>query len=266
VGYHQALTDMPSSATYVYCIVERSRVPVLTKVPEGVPGASAPSLLPVGPRVWAVVARVPLDSYGPLHLDAQLRDLDWVSTAAVGHARVVHRFARMPGATVVPLKVFTLFSDETRAAGELEAMKGSWQDALDRIRGCTEWGVRITAAAAPGRATTRTAAASGTAFLARKKQDRDEARVRHRESARAAEEAFDRLSRIARESRRREAPPEAAHPPLLEAAFLVPVSGQPRFDAAITRAAQACRRAHADLVLTGPWPAYSFVQGAEATA
>jgi hypothetical protein len=51
-------------------------------------------------------------------------------------------------------------------------------------------------------------------------------------------------------------------PPLLDAAFLVPTGKRARFQAAARRLAQACARAGADLTLTGPWPAYNFVQHA----
>jgi len=256
---------MNESATYVYCIVHRMRRPAATKL-QGVPDAGPARLLALSRSAWAVAADVPLAIYGPGQLDARLRDLDWVSRVAVGHAGAVERFAKMRDATVVPLKVFTLFSDDERAVRELDGGRRQWLDAIRRIKGCTEWGVRLTASTpAPFRGS-RDRVDSGTAFLAEKKRARDEARARALEAARAAEDAYARLSRVARETRRREAPAQATHPPLLDAAFLVPADSQAKFHAAVSRAAHACRQAGADLVVTGPWPAYNFVQGVEAAS
>jgi hypothetical protein len=252
---------MSDSATYVYCIVERARRPVVSRAPAGVPHGGRPAVLALEPSIWAVVSHVPLGTYGPGRLDDRLLDLDWVSIVAVGHARVVEHFTRMREATVVPLKVFTMFSDDRRAVREMEAGRRMWSRALKRIRGCSEWGVRITAgvAAVPDRHAA--SASSGTAFLAAKKRARDESRARVHAAAQAAEDAFVRLSRVSRDARRHDAPPQATRPPLLDAAFLVPASGKARFDAAAASAATACKVAGADLALTGPWPAYNFVQG-----
>ncbi|HEX6974258.1 MAG TPA: GvpL/GvpF family gas vesicle protein, partial [Vicinamibacterales bacterium] len=106
-----------------------------------------------------------------------------------------------------------------------------------------------------------TRANSGAAFLAAKKQARDDARAALLASAEAADEAFHLLASAARATRRREGEPQgAASPPLLDAAFLVPSTSIARFKAAARRAAARCADAGAELTLTGPWPAYNFVQ------
>jgi hypothetical protein len=227
----------------------------------GVPGARRARLLALGRAAWAVAATVPLATYGPGQLDGRLQDLEWVSRVALGHEEVVEQLARMRGATVVPLKVFTLFSDDERAVLELDGSRRQWLEAIRRIKGCTEWGVRVTgrsAAPAPG---SRPRPISGVAFLTAKKRALDSARLQSAAAATAADRAFAALARVARESRRRAAPSQAVRPPLLDAAFLVPESGRRRFEAAVARAAAACAEAEAELTLTGPWPAYNFVQG-----
>jgi hypothetical protein len=55
-------------------------------------------------------------------------------------------------------------------------------------------------------------------------------------------------------------PAGATSPPLLDAALLVPSGRKLRFKAAVNREARRCREAGADLMLTGPWPAYNFIQ------
>jgi hypothetical protein len=114
------------------------------------------------------------------------------------------------------------------------------------------------------RAPARTAAAgrSGKAFLAAKKQARDQVADAKAAAAEAATAVFDRLMAVSRDARRRDDRPVAgASPPLLDAAFLVDSKKRDRFTAAARQEAQACERAGAQLAMTGPWPAYNFIQG-----
>jgi hypothetical protein len=252
---------MAGTATYIYCLVERARKPAIAKVPRGVPGAAAPDLLPIGRRLWAVAADVPLSEYGAGRLEARLADINWVAGIAVAHEAVVERFAAARGAAVVPMKLFTMFSSPSRAQADLESRQREVEAVLKRIRGCREWGVRVTRADADRAARPAVGAhASGTAFLTAKKQARDQARASIERAAEAAETTFASLARLARESHRQQAPANATTPPLVDAAFLVTENAQARFKAAAKRAARICRDADAALVLTGPWPAYNFVQ------
>jgi hypothetical protein len=258
---------MPETATYIYCLIESGRRPSLqrgARVPRGLPSATAPELVAIRPRLWAVAAQVPLTVYGPDRLEERLRDIDWVAAIAVAHESVVERFAALKGAAVVPMKLFTMFSSASRAQAELSARRREIDAVLKRIRGCREWGVRVTRTVAPAPAAPpREAPRSGTAFLTAKKQARDAAREGRRRAADAAEATFASLTRLARDVHRREAPAGATTPPLVDAAFLVSDGRQARFKAAVRRAARLCRAADAALVLTGPWPAYNFVQAAE---
>jgi hypothetical protein len=255
---------MPDTATYIYCLVESGRKPSAARVPRGLPSATAPELLAVRPRLWAVAAQVPLSAYGSARLEDRLRDIDWVAEIALAHESVVERFAAAKGTAVVPMKLFTMFSSPARAQVELAARRGEIDAVLRRVRGCREWGVRVMRSV--GARAARPAAvspASGTAFLNAKKQARDDAREGQRRASEAAEAAFASLAGLARDAHRREAPAGATTPPLVDAAFLVSDARQSRFKAAVRRAARLCREADAALVLTGPWPAYNFVQAAE---
>jgi hypothetical protein len=217
-----------------------------------------------------VMARVPLDVYGPEPLATALQDLRWVSDVAVAHEAVVEHFSRQAGATVIPMKLFTMFSTTARAVEEMRSRRAAIDRVIRRVGGCEEWGVRITRSAparprgaAAGAPRGRSAAppASGVAFLAAKKQARDDARESERAAAAAAHAAFEALSEIARDARRRDDVPQgAASPPVLDAAFLVPNGRRARFRAAARRLAAATAKAGARLTVTGPWPAYNFVQ------
>jgi len=252
---------MSTNATYVYCLIESPRPPSLSRTPRGLPAGTPPALLAIGTRLWAVVADVPLSEYGSARLEQRLRDINWVADMAVAHEAVVERFASAKRAAVVPMKLFTMFSTRERAMSELAARRGAIDTVLERIRGCREWGIRVTHAAPPRVTGSRASTpATGTAFLIAKKRARDQARDRQQRAADAAERTFDSLARLARGAHRRAAPADATTPPLVDAAFLVSDVGQTRFKAAVKRAARLCRDADAALVLTGPWPAYNFVQ------
>lgn len=180
---------------------------------------------------------------------------------AVAHEAVVEHFARDRAATVVPMKLFTMFSSRERAIDEMRARAPELRAILDRIAGCQEWGVRITRAdSAASPAPKGPAITSGAAFLAAKKQVRDQARESVRIATDAAEDALDRLVKVARSVRRQPVPEGAQRPPLVDAAFLVPIDARARFTAAVKRAARDCRAAGAEVALTGPWPAYNFVR------
>jgi hypothetical protein len=257
-------------ATYLYCVIKMATPPRLSRVPSGLPGAPRVSVLAVGKSLWLVVAHVPLEVYGPERLESALRDMRWVGDVALAHEKVIEYFARMRGATVIPMKLFTMFSTDDRAVQEIGGRRSSLDAVARRIAGSEEWGVRImrrSPADAGRRAgsghqvrSTRRAT-SGADFLAAKKQARDAARDAVTTATRAAGEALDTLSGIARDVHRRtDVPDGAVSPPLVDAALLVSVGRRARFRTMARRSAAQCRKAGAELTLTGPWPAYNFVR------
>jgi len=251
---------MGETATYLYCIVHGDDAPVTTKAPHGLPGASRPVIASVARSFWLVTAGVPLKSYGPGPLEASLRDARWVTDLAVAHESVVEFFARQAGVTVIPMKLFTLFSSENRAVSETRSRLRDIEAVVSRIAGCEEWGVRITyRPSLPSRAKGQ-AASSGTAFLTAKKTARDVSRRSTGAAAEDAERAYTMLAAMARAARRREGAPLAAtSPPLLDAAFLVPTTGRRRFKAAVKKLADSAA-GETQVTLTGPWPSYNFIQ------
>jgi hypothetical protein len=216
--------------------------------------------------LWLVVAEVPLDTYGAGHLERHLADLDWVGRIALAHESVVEHFDGQPKLTVVPMKLFTLFSTRERAFADVSGRRSEIVSVMRRISGAQEWGLRVTRSSesarslpAPGRP------ASGAAFLAAKRQARDSARHAKAAAADCAAGAYRRLSKLARESRlRNDVPASAAARPLLDAAFLVPAVKRARFTRAAKREAVVCAKAGAQVTLSGPWPAYNFVDGSQA--
>jgi hypothetical protein len=251
---------MAGNVTYLYCIVHAARVPSASRAPVGLPGATPPAVAALARSFWLVTASVPLDTYAPQPLEASLRDVQWVTDIALAHERVVEHFARQTSATVIPMKLFTLFSSEKLALQETRSRVPDLQAVIGRIAGCEEWGVRITrrlatAEVSPARADT---VVSGTDFLSAKKAARDRARESAGAASDVAENAYSTLSAIARDARRRrDAPDGATTPPLLDAAFLVPLDRRRRFKAAVKKLADSS--GPTVVTLTGPWPSYNFI-------
>jgi hypothetical protein len=252
---------MTDTAVYVYCLVRAASRPSTRRVPAGVPEATTPEVLRLGRSLWLIASTVPLDTYGPGRLETRLRTMAWVGEVAVAHEAVVEHFTRSKRVTVVPLKLFTMFSTPERAIADTRARQREIADAARRIAGCEEWGVRVArGAAAAAKAAPAIAPVSGASFLAAKKRTRDEKIASARAAADAAIAAFDSLAGIARDARtRQDTPDDAASPPLLDAAFLVPIVRRARFKTAAKRAARGCAAAGASLTVTGPWPAYNFI-------
>ena len=182
----------------------------------------------------------------------------------MAHEAVVDYFARQSNVTVVPMKLFTMFSTLPKAIGEMRGRRRELAPVVKRIAGCEEWGVRLIRTAPPlrrGRAAASPAGStSGAAFLAAKKKGRDDALAAVHALAATADDVYETLAGIARDARRREGAPEGAAPPVLDAAFLVPSSRRAKFRSAAQRLSGASERAGASMTLSGPWPAYNFVQ------
>ncbi|MBA2304284.1 MAG: GvpL/GvpF family gas vesicle protein [Acidobacteria bacterium] len=255
------------TALYLYCIVKAARKPSLAGVPDGLPGGTRPEMLHVAGSIWLVATEVPLATYGSGHLDRHLADVNWVGRIALAHEAVVETFAQKASATVIPMKLFTMFSTRERAVSDISARRASIDASMRRIAGAEEWGIRIMRGEQSSKKRhggTGVRATSGVAFLAAKKKARDTAKDARLAAAEAAATAFERLARLATDARRRDdAPAAGTIPPLLDAAFLVPSARRATFTQTARREAAACARAGAQMMLSGPWPAYNFVRGDE---
>jgi hypothetical protein len=253
---------MKETASYVYCVAAGATPPRLARAPRGLPEMARPRALSVASGMWLVLADAPLSRYGSAPIEAGLRDLDWVSRCAVAHEAVVEHVARA-GVAVVPMKMFTLFADDDRALAHVTRLRRKLDGLLRRISGRQEWGLRVTLDERRARA--RAAGArnggptSGTAFLMKKKAEKDVARRLAAEARTEVDRLFDHLARHADAARRRRPTADTPNRLLLEAAFLVPVAHARAFRAETARRARALAPHGYDLTLSGPWPPYTFV-------
>jgi hypothetical protein len=255
-----------ATATYLYCLVQSARKPSVARVPRGLPAATPAVPAQLAERLWVVHSQVPLDQYGPGPLEASLKDLDWVSRIALAHEAVVEHFAALPGATVIPMKLFTMFSNVARALAGMRGQRAELNRVFARLEGCEEWGVRVLRSERQKPATATARPSTGTAFLAGRKQARDEARTAMLAAATAAEAVYASLAEIAAEHRRRTSEAPGVVAPLLDAAFLVPTRRRARFQSAAQKVARQVSETGAQMTLTGPWPPYNFVGSLEETA
>jgi hypothetical protein len=224
----------------------------------------APRVVDAGSSLWLIAADAPLSLYGEPAIEEGLRKLQWVAGHAVAHEQVVEHFAG--AGTVIPMKLFTLFANDRRALAYIRKMRKRLEGVIERVTGCQEWGVRIRfhkarAAGAARRAAKPPArtASTGTQFLLLKKQKQDLARRLQERVSAEAESAYQELARCGEDARRfPSAPGQAPGPLVLDAAFLVPLKKEKRFQGAVQRL--TARMAHScDVTLTGPWPPYNFI-------
>lgn len=234
----------------------------MSGVPVGLVDATPPRLLRITRTLFGVIADVPLSVYGPGPLESRLNDLEWVSEAAVAHEMVIEHFMKRRGVTVVPMKLFTMFSRDDRIVEEIAGRRQAIGRIMRRIAGAEEWGIRV-ARGGPQPSATAPARRPGTgaAFLAARKHARDQVQVTRALVADAAAAAFTALAKKSRAAVQRDVSAVAGQAsPLLDAAFLVPVRSRAAFTRAARQQALECSRAGAQLTLTGPWPPYNFVR------
>jgi hypothetical protein len=212
---------------------------------------------------WLIVADAPLRRYGAEVVNRRLSDLAWVGERAMEHEGVVEHFARH--GTVVPMKLFTLFTGDARAVADVRRRRGLAR-LLASLAGREEWGVRV--AVDPGRLRRKILAqaarptpglSAGTGFLVQRRQEQRAVRGRFDDARKRADQVFSTLAAIASDARRREPAGVEGASLLLDGAFLVERTRAGAF----TDAARALARDHAadglTVVLTGPWPPYNFL-------
>lgn len=253
---------MRTSATYLYCLVRTPGTLPVESAPPGLPGLSAPRALALGDGLWLAAADAPLPEYGAESIQANLQDLDWVSSRAMAHEAMVEHFGKT--GTVIPMKLFTLFAGDDRALEHIRSERGRLDRVLERIAGCQEWGVLVrfdeSKAKELAAEESRSAAgpqSAGTAFLLRKKAEQEASRTMRDRLRGEMDEVFSDLEGRAAEARRRE--PVSPSPLLLDGAFLVRSAQAASFEKTVDRWAKLLSERACEVTLTGPWPPYNFI-------
>jgi len=258
---------------YVYGVT-RTEADV-TELPEGI-GGLGPVYALAHRGLQAAVSRVPLSQYGEEELPERMRDMSLVEADVRAHEAVVEALCRR--VTVVPMRFCTIFCSEDGVRGMLAEHYYDFEDAITRLDGRQEWGVKVWVdreRLAQGVEEARpeivelkaklVGQSPGAAYLARKGLERTIAEAMDTVVGECADGTHDRLSAHAEEAVPRPVPQAetigAAPELILNGAYLVP-GGQVE---GFRRELEALREEFEPLgfrhELTGPWPLYSFVGG-----
>ncbi|MCI3271173.1 GvpL/GvpF family gas vesicle protein [Streptomyces cylindrosporus] len=215
----------------------------------------------------AVVSHVPERDFAEKPLRAHLEDLDWLTRTARAHQGVIDALTAVT--TPLPLRLGTVFRDDSGVRVMLEAREADFRRTLDRLAGRVEWGVKVYTETENGPEPSETQrpaekAASGRDYL---RQRRMRAKA-HEDLWEKAEEFANRLhaalSARAEDSRlhapQNSALSGAAGRNVLNAAYLVPRTDCEEFVELVDRTKDDVSGTAPRLrvELTGPWAAYSF--------
>jgi Gas vesicle synthesis protein GvpL/GvpF len=247
--------------SYVFCLIRSNRQPTMRHISEGMPGGHDLRAIEVGEHLWAIVQSVPETAYGEPALTRGLQNLDWVGPRAIAHERVIESFLSAPA--LLPMHLFTLFTSDDRVVEHVHSDGTRIRRLLKRVEGKIEWGLRLTFDEKAARAkVSKQPVRSGTEFLARKRDVLGINRARVKEARGEADRVYKSMSRLAIAAQRRTSLERAAPGSrlLLDAAFLVSVAKSGVFRSAVRQRMRDLRAAGITASLTGPWPAYNFVE------
>lgn len=250
--------------------------------------AGAPPKLLHHRGLIAVVSSVPEHDFAEESLRRHLEDLDWLTATARGHQGVIDALTTVT--TPLPLRLGTVFRDDSGVRMMLEAREGDFLRTLDRLAGRVEWGVKVyaePAAGEPGESgesgesgrpgesgecvrsalgpDTENGRVAATSMSGRDYLRRRSRSVKERETGlRQVEEFADRLHEkltAHAEDARTHAPQSAqlsgaSGRNVLNAAYLVPRGQSEEFVEIVDRTKDEMPGVRVEL--TGPWAAYSF--------
>jgi hypothetical protein len=249
-------------ARYVYCVVPAGAAVELDGL-EGVEGGRALEVLRHA-DLGAVASWVSLAQFGAEPLHRNLNDLDWLARTARAHETVLDRL--LASGPMVPLRLCTVFAGDQQVHAMLEREHDELADALVRLRGREEWGVKLIADIGLLRAA-EPEPASGRAYLERKGRERRQEDELRRLVTRAAEEVHADLSeRSTAATLLRPQPRELSGRSgdmVLNGAYLVDRARVEEFRAAAAGLGERQRELGLALEVTGPWPPYNFVAATE---
>ena len=225
-------------------------------------------------RMSAIVSAFPPEAAAP---KPGVNEGEWAQSRAVAHHQVLSALAsRIP---LAPSKFGTVLRSLDSLAAFIERHEASLEETLDRVSGCREWGLKLSADPAIAREAAASAsspslapiqeelaqATDGKAFFIRKKLKLAiEAEAQRSLTARAIE-VHQKLDALARRSVHIRNYPSLSGAGakgrvlLLNAAYLVETSGEAAFHGALDAMRRSFAAAGLSDALTGPWPSYNFV-------
>jgi hypothetical protein len=252
----------------------------------------APVRVIAGHGLAVLGSDVDLAEFGGAALRENMENLDWLNEVARQHHYVVDATARQ--LPLLPVRLATVYTGDAAACAALAEHHDQLLDALRRIGGRVEWGVKAYAATdeparvpaargSAGAATDRaadsrsdgaadgeadadgTGAGTGLAYLRRRRDQLAAGREARAAAVAGARTVHAELAGKAAAAMVR--PPQSAQlsgarqPMLLNAAYLLDAGDGHDFTAAV--AAEATAHPELLIELTGPWPPYSFASDSD---
>lgn len=222
---------------------------------------------------------VSLAEFGETALRENLENLAWLDEVARLHHYVVDAAARL--LPLLPVRLATVYSGDAAVRAALTDHHDQLLDALRRVGGRVEWGVKAYAtggedeaarvpsprvpagARSGGNADPGPGSGAGLAYLKRRRDHLAAGREARAAAVQGARTLHTELAGKAAAAMVR--PPQSAQlsgvrqPMLLNAAYLLNADEGRAFTAAV--AAEASEHPELRVELTGPWPPYSFADG-----
>lgn len=277
-----------SLVTWVYAVVPQGHPappggaepgvmrPAAAYLPAGVAGEPVRVVSQEG--LCAAVGSVAAADVDEEAMRRNLADAAWVERTVRRHHEVVARLFQ--AAPTVPFRLGTVYHDDQRVRDMLARRREELTETLSLIAGRSEWGVQlltgqgtpagdVDVAPDPNRGRSSSAVGDGapgprgpgTSYLLRRKAERlarDEARQTTGEVALAIHSALDRLADASHQSPPSRLPAGQRGQMVLNACYLVHDQRRDEFTAATRELAE--QQPALRVRVTGPWPAYSFVE------
>lgn len=263
-----AETGLGADAWWAYCVITADECDAVPVGCSGVDSSGEVEVIREG-EFAAVVSPVPLTEFSDERLREHLNDVGWVERVARAHENVLER--TLENATVLPLRLCTLYKDRAGVSRMLREQEPALRQALEGLEGRREWGAKLfvdaerlaQAAAADAGAASTSGDSSGAAYLARRQQERQISGRARELGDSVAQEVHSRLERVSEAARANPPQRPEAHGRdarmLLNGAYLVAREREAELQAEIDSLHERWEESGFELELTGPWPPYNFV-------
>ena len=257
---------MPNAVLYVYAIGRAGHAP--PEQVEAVDGSTSITAIEVD-GLAAFYTAVDAAEFSQPVIDARSKDVEWLGRIGYRHQSVMT--ALMRGGTLIPLRAFTLFASETTLRNHLRGERQKFSRILERLEGKEEWTLRIEFEPARwsdalvrrvGRlrelAGEVERAASGKAFLLRKKLDEEKKRAsREAEQQVVAEVENAVMGTLECDTVAESRQERSGGFPQIN--VLIERDEGTRLAALRDDLTQRYEKDGVTVALTGPWPPYTFV-------
>ena len=248
-----------NSGLYVYGIVDGGALDGAPDV-TGVDPSHAPALFDGG-GLTAIVSEVDVSEFEGEALERNAAQADWLETKVRSHESVLDQI--VGATTVVPMRFGAIFSTSDGLRAMLEDHGAALKESLERVRGRSEWGVKVHVEARHlveqmARTESPSDEPSGRNYLLQKKAQRDAQANAANQAAEVSARVHDSLSSLADGATTMSLRSRGEGSTIvLNGAYLVPDGDRETF----MRRVEELQKEHSEAYLfevTGPWPPYNF--------